>query len=326
MTTKELRQFNINARTGKKKGQPSLHYSPKYGYFYQNPQGKRTLPPSQAEVDSRAIFKGATQNLKQLTPEQLAALYGYSYGSAWTWKDLAMSYSYGRSYEIHLSEGGVIYGARDLADQIQALLDSLGSEVGSLLVRSYDLWSCQRAGVAGYVYTSNGPGQVPTWQPSTGSGGSGDVQTEFGIADMLPGAGLSFTTGYIRVLGVWLPEAKTIEQLKLWATAAAATCKIVPVIYDRSGNNPGALIRKGPQITGVTSGLNSFAFDSAWTVPAEGLYYFGFQQTTAAVSLAKGVLRPYCYAASTGAIPDPFPAFSTSPSEAIPAWLSTEAL
>ena len=49
------------------------------------------------------------------------------------------------------------------AVDIQALLDSIGNTEGDILVRGAGAWQAPGAGTAAFVWTSNGPGSVPTW-------------------------------------------------------------------------------------------------------------------------------------------------------------------
>lgn len=44
-------------------------------------------------------------------------------------------------------------------------LDAISQQVGSILVRTLDGWSWIPPGPEGYVLTSNGPANLPTWQP-----------------------------------------------------------------------------------------------------------------------------------------------------------------
>lgn len=243
-------------------------------------------------------------------------------GTNWVPRDLLMMAMMGNLFEVVLQSGETLQGWRFMYSNVQDVLEQLTNVPGCIIVRGPDFWEFIEPGNNGDAL------QVfdgwPAWAPVPGAGPGGDTQTEFGGQDILPAIGQSFTTGFLRVLAARLPTGKIIQTFKLYATAAAATAKIVPVIYGFSGQNPGALIAKGPQITGVTAGLNKFAFDAPWTVPTTGFYYFGFQQTVAAVTFAKGLLRPYCFVASTGAIPNPFGAVSTSVTEAMPIWLSTD--
>jgi hypothetical protein len=58
--------------------------------------------------------------------------------------------------------GGVIGGDG-------GLLDEIGATEGDMLVRGATEWEALAAGTDDYVLTSNGPGTVPSWQPSGGS-------------------------------------------------------------------------------------------------------------------------------------------------------------
>lgn len=45
-------------------------------------------------------------------------------------------------------------------------LDTIGNTIGAILVRGPDGWATIAPGPIGYVLTSNGPDQLPTWQPA----------------------------------------------------------------------------------------------------------------------------------------------------------------
>jgi hypothetical protein len=50
---------------------------------------------------------------------------------------------------------------------VSASLDAISQAVGSILIRTTDGWAYLEAGPEGWVLTSNGPAQLPTWQPPT---------------------------------------------------------------------------------------------------------------------------------------------------------------
>jgi hypothetical protein len=48
---------------------------------------------------------------------------------------------------------------------VSASLDVMSQRAGALAVRTATGWSAIEPGPAGYVLTSNGPFELPTWQP-----------------------------------------------------------------------------------------------------------------------------------------------------------------
>jgi hypothetical protein len=44
-------------------------------------------------------------------------------------------------------------------------LDALGQQPGAIAIRTASGWSILEPGPLGYVLTSNGPFELPTWQP-----------------------------------------------------------------------------------------------------------------------------------------------------------------
>lgn len=49
--------------------------------------------------------------------------------------------------------------------QVSESLDALGQVVGSILVRGPDGWIALEPGPDGYVLTTHGVGNLPTWEP-----------------------------------------------------------------------------------------------------------------------------------------------------------------
>jgi len=50
---------------------------------------------------------------------------------------------------------------------VSASLDVLSQRTGAIAMRTATGWSILEAGPAGWVLTSNGPFELPTWQPPT---------------------------------------------------------------------------------------------------------------------------------------------------------------
>lgn len=44
-------------------------------------------------------------------------------------------------------------------------LDALGQTIGSIIVRAADGWTILEPGPEGYILTSHGPDQLPSWEP-----------------------------------------------------------------------------------------------------------------------------------------------------------------
>lgn len=77
----------------------------------------------------------------------------------------------GSIWAIEFDDGTTIWPQRAVY-LMSYSLDIITSVVGSLLVRGQDTWQAITPGTAGQVLTSNGPDDVPTYQDSTGGGGS----------------------------------------------------------------------------------------------------------------------------------------------------------
>lgn len=89
-------------------------------------------------------------------------------------RDLLEMATFGRLIQVNASNGVTWYGVKLLTSQVQALLDQLGTTVGTIITRTADGWDIILPSTDGYVLTTHGNNTIPTWQaPSGGSGGSG---------------------------------------------------------------------------------------------------------------------------------------------------------
>ena len=90
---------------------------------------------------------------------------------SWTWKDLVISWMYGRGIEIVFEDGTVWKGARVLADEIQQLLDSITTTPGAILSPP-----CLAAGAHSYQAPPmkcspvNGPSALPDYDAAQAAG------------------------------------------------------------------------------------------------------------------------------------------------------------
>lgn len=89
----------------------------------------------------------------------------WSKGTTLLPRDIYEKQCYGLLIRAYVQGGGVIYGAREVNEQIQTLLDAISSTPGSILVRNAAQWVALDAGPQNDVLTSNGPNLQPTWAP-----------------------------------------------------------------------------------------------------------------------------------------------------------------
>jgi hypothetical protein len=79
--------------------------------------------------------------------------------------------------------------APQVADDVDFIVSPTSPTVGDLLVWNGAAWISLLAGTAGYALTSNGPTNIPTYQPGGGGGGGGgdsntvNGQTTTGLVD-----------------------------------------------------------------------------------------------------------------------------------------------
>lgn len=86
-------------------------------------------------------------------------------GSIWNRREILVKAAQGTLMEIRLRNGEFYGNWFVLAREIQALLDTIISETGCILVRTPERWEALLPAANGYVLTSNGPDFIPSWQP-----------------------------------------------------------------------------------------------------------------------------------------------------------------
>lgn len=86
-------------------------------------------------------------------------------------RDLLEMATFGRLIQVNASNGVTWYGVKLLTSQVQALLDQLGTTVGTIITRTGDGWDIVLPGDAGQVLTTHGNNTIPSWETVGGSGG-----------------------------------------------------------------------------------------------------------------------------------------------------------
>jgi hypothetical protein len=155
------------------KGSHMSYYSP----FYQRwitrawPKGNGRDTPRRAAA--RADFKDAVQKIKFSAPEMWEAAQEWARNSPYLARDVLMAASMGTLAEITMSDGTTYVSLRVTNRTVQQLLDSIGSQPGTMLVRTVDEWQALIPGTAGQVLTLRADSGLPDWADPTGGGGGG---------------------------------------------------------------------------------------------------------------------------------------------------------
>ena len=120
---------------------------------------RRTLE----EQDSIATFDAAVALYRWITAEERQAVTDACKGTQWLARDLHTVLMYGTFFMLTDTTGKRLYPMA-YGDKVSEALDSLGYEVGSIMVRTDDGWRYLPPGNPGQVLTSNGPGVPPSWE------------------------------------------------------------------------------------------------------------------------------------------------------------------
>lgn len=125
---------------------------------------KRGTPKSEAVRENNRQFALAQRAANEafywfwLEAENMAT------GTIWNRREILVKAAQGSLWEIVLDDGSFYGNWFALAKEIQALLDTVTDEVGSLLVRRSAGWEALVPGADGYILTSNGPDFAPSWK------------------------------------------------------------------------------------------------------------------------------------------------------------------
>ncbi|MGA7966797.1 MAG: hypothetical protein WCB49_13105 [Gammaproteobacteria bacterium] len=148
---------------------------PKHGQIAQSWPRARVGPGSPAQQDSQKAFSQAVRWARNPMQQELQVALDLSKDTGYLPRDVLISAIYGRLVVAYMKNGKTIRGVRDLAGDIQALLDSIADAPGTILVRTATGWSGIAAGLADDVLTAGGAGVPPRWAPVTAGGGGGGL-------------------------------------------------------------------------------------------------------------------------------------------------------
>lgn len=277
-------------------------------FVYLSPALRRTKRPTKAQVYSTNTLAVAARFVPLANAWEYQQAKDLAGASGFTWKDMLISGFFGNAVEFTDSNGVLWQGRRILADNIQALLDSLSSTPGSILVRTANGWAALYIGSPSTVLTVDPATNLPNWVapasgPSGGGGGDGNASV---FID--PNAGTTSSTNIFDGLAVILRSGSTIGHLEFYSLTDAPTAKVQAAIYNRSGTVPGTLVASSALTTGVVQGLNKLALTVPLLVSADNVYWIGILNQTSSFSYPQTPASPFWQFVESGALPTTAPA------------------
>lgn len=272
---------------------------------YRSPLLKFKRTPSQAQIYAQKTLSIAAVFTRQITTWEKETCTEIAAQSGYTWRDQFYASLFGTGMEVTDVNGVVWYSRRELALNIQQLLDSLSTEPGSLLVRTDSGWACLFPAGTGYVLTLNASTGLPDWEAPTGGGDSG-VQSRTPLQVNI-GANFTQDHNYCQLSPCIMPDKTSCNAIQFIAHSASTTTTVQPCIYSASGLVPGALLRSGPVITGVIAGLNTLPLDSVCDFVGDTIIFPGVLVQVADFSAVGNASAPIFWFAESGALPGTAP-------------------
>jgi hypothetical protein len=101
---------------------------------------------------------------KLIDPSEMVEAINLTVGSGWYPRDLLLRAMSGGLVVAYMADGRVLWGRQDMANNIEAMLDSIGMTRGSVLFRGELGWLALSPGTVGQALESGGPNADPAWQ------------------------------------------------------------------------------------------------------------------------------------------------------------------
>lgn len=227
-------------------------------------------------------------------------------GTAFTWRDIFTMMMRGKFMILRNLDGTIWQNVLCMSDNPQYLLDLLDANPGAMLFRSVNGWQGIDAAADNYVLTMLGG--VPVWLPNGATGNSVALGPSL-LGNAVPG---TFTAGFVGTNGIYATANITVTKITFFATAAAATAQMTPVIYAMNWPNMAALLKTGPTVTGAVAGKNTLPLSSGLALTAGTMYAVGMLGRVANVGICGPENQPTMnFAYNTNNTP-PNPATSTT--------------
>lgn len=155
-------------------------YEPTLGAaVYRSPLLKFRRTPTQAQYYAQKTLAVAAAFTRMITSWELVTSKEIAGQSGFTWRDQFYAGMFGTGVEFSDVNGVQWYSRRELAMNIQQLLDSISSNPGSILVRTASGWAALYPGSAGKVMTVNPSTGLPDWLTAASGGGGGILPATF---------------------------------------------------------------------------------------------------------------------------------------------------
>jgi hypothetical protein len=214
-------------------------------------------------------------------------------------RDLYLSAMAGRMLAFYTPEGRLVVSVPANNDVSQTL-DFLGSEVGSILLRTEEGWLGLSPGAVGDVLTMAGDPALPLWAEGGGGGG--------GASTLLPPP----SSGQLRFnIGANVPANISLQLTYAWAEVPMVINRIkVPILGTPSGTYRaviydwaaiGALppstatapiVAEGPPTVLVNGpSVQNVPFAAPVSLPAGRIYLIGLHKTGAAIQTSMAALN-----------------------------------
>ena len=154
---------------GGKKRRPSFHrriYQRTYkgteiAQAWPRPRGKSLQTQTREQMEWFRQAQWATKYWPAFMQKDIAAAVK---GTPLMPRDFMTMIMAGRAFIVQLEDGRRIYPMAGVND-VSLSLDVISQTVGSMMARGPAYWQPIEGGDAGFLLTSNGPDQIPSWQP-----------------------------------------------------------------------------------------------------------------------------------------------------------------
>jgi hypothetical protein len=240
-----------------------------------------------------AMWARLPDELARITAENLVK------GTQYVWRDILMSAMYGNYYIIFDEHGNQMDQFRMVAPNPQLVLDLVGDTPGSMLYRSDEGWVLLLPpSMNSMLYWEAG---APVWGPSPEEAGGRSVI--IGNPNVASTSAFTQATNFLIGTQAIVRAGDTISAVAFVGTAASATTKITPAIYDDGGLTPNALIASGPQVTGTVKGLNVFPLTTPISFANDAIIWLAVQTAVANFGVCKSQAGTNFFKANIGAPP-----------------------
>lgn len=222
-------------------------------------------------------------------------------GTQYVWRDILMSAMYGNYYIVFGPDGQQWDQFRMVAPNPQLVLDLVNDTPGAMLYRSDEGWvALMPPSMNSMLYFQDG---APVWgdPPSAGSGNPSILGNSLVNSTTAFAQAFNYVTGSQAIL----KGGTTISKVAFIATAASATTKVTPGVYDDLNLAPNNLIGTGPQVTGVVKGLNAIPLTAPISIANDAIVYFAMQFHIANCNVCKSQAGTNFFKANAGGLPNP---------------------